>query len=155
MDTLLSIEIALLIQVFFLCKYKFESPKRNLNVLWDMFYHVKEPKNNLLIEHTFLSNAHTLWSLFFIYTSKANAQYQGILTFFIECANGCIWSTCCTIICKHQYKAPMQQESHLLLLRWSIMLFFPSFPIWNTKKWKEREWRYVTNGVGLPFFFHQ
>ena len=85
--------------------------------------------NNLIIMyrwtlHFFQMPTHNDRSCSFL---KANAK---IMTFSHSplSANVCISRTCCTIMCKHQYKANAIRILSCLS-RWFIMFFFPSSPM--------------------------
>ena len=86
--TLLLIEIASLKCVILVCKYEPNFLQINLNVLWDTLilcldiFIVKKTNNNLLVNPTFLSIAHTLRLLIFILskqTLKIKASSHSIL----------------------------------------------------------------------------
>ena len=129
--TLLSIEIASFICVFFLCRYGHNLSQRNLSVLWDTrviclniflwkepIQLINEPYISLKFAHTTIANVHNL---------KEIAKNHSILAFSLS-ANACKSSTCYTIMYKHQYKANAT-TTLFSLSRWSIMLFFLSSPI--------------------------
>ena len=103
---------------------------------------MEEPNSHLLVNLTFLSNAHTLQLLIFIHSK----QMLKIRALFIEYQ--CLHIK--HMLHKHQYKANARRI--LLLSRWSIMLSFTSSPCKTPKEGEKTKWRCVMSEVRLPLF---
>ena len=73
----------------------------HLQIQVNIFF-VKEPNNYLLGNPTFLSNAHTQWSLMFILSKQMQMQKRAFSHSPLS-ANACISNTCCTIVYKYRY----------------------------------------------------